>query len=366
MQGNHLARCQAPADRRGFSLIELLVVIAIIGILVALTAGVAIRVMGGQSASNTRVLLRRSKSRLAAQQAYVLDLARRYPPNQNANPDVWKMASNQSDRALVIHSKFLFAQWFPTTFAEAVNGPTPKVSGAAGGYPAIQGYVTYLAQFGITPTTNPPGTPPQAYEGAVCLNMILQHGPETAGAADLGLSSQVKEFSGLPALVDGWGNPLVFCRWPTGDLQPAGKGGTGASPVNLSGAQAGVFLDPLDPKGTLTANAWLNSTAKQKYPNFQPSGQFTFRQMYEGFLHPLPNRTPNTARGKPTSLNLASVIVSSGAGDNPQLTRLGLFAPPSAGGITSPQFTTLQQIPTTATTGNNPDANDNLYSTLLP
>ena len=50
----------------------------------------------------------------------------------------------------------------------------------------------------------------------------------------------------LPYLVDGWGTPLVFCRWPTGDA----NGVSGANPRQASTKA----LDPADPQGLLMAN----------------------------------------------------------------------------------------------------------------
>jgi prepilin-type N-terminal cleavage/methylation domain-containing protein len=282
MRQNQVRGTGRPA-RPAFTLIELLVVISIIAILMTLSAAAAFKVLSSQYSKITRDLITRIDSRLKAQNSFVLNrIAISVPVTTTAS----SMSNGDANRAKVIHIKFLAKQWFPMTFAEALSGGGP-------GYPAKPAYVSYLAQYGIT-TGNTPALP---HESAACLYMILQHGPETAGEEDLGLTANTKVINGIPCLVDAWGQPLVFCRWPTGDL---GAGGTGVSPVNPAGAQAGPpYVDPVDPQGLLAAQSWLSSAGAG---------------MFLSALHPLPPRQKvgSTTRTTGASLNLSPVIVSSG------------------------------------------------------
>jgi prepilin-type N-terminal cleavage/methylation domain-containing protein len=283
MQRNINARIGQPA-RGGFTLVELLVVITIIAVLLALGASAAYRLMASQMTSNTRLAIQRLDSRLKQQMAFARDkIALDNPPPAFAQAlaSYGTPATPNMELAKVIHMKLRFKQWFPQTFAEALTPVAP-------GYQPTRGYVSYLGTYGITRSSTLPG-----FESAACLYMILQHGPETTGESDLGVTTSTLNTPGIPVVVDAWGQPLTFCRWPTGDLT-SGGGNTGISPVNPNGAQVGTF-DPLDPKGLLSNQAWLSSAN---------------RRIFESVCHPVLNRS-NT--GKTQSLDLTSVIVSNGA-----------------------------------------------------
>lgn len=317
--------------RSGFTLLELLIVMAIIVVLVALSAAAAVRFMASSYTSTTQTRMQRAYSRLQQQVSYIIDQARTetIPTSFANNPYTLSQNNNGAgnvERARVIHIKFRMQQYFPTTFAEALSPPC--------GYPAVPGYVSFLNSNGITAGNSPI----QPFESAVCLYMILRYGPNTTGADDLGLNEGVKTMGGAPGLVDAWGNPLVFCRWPVGDA-------FFKSPVNPQGAQLAStlgnnnqpigFLDPVDPKGLLTgddtnnANTnWLLGSNAKKFQNL---------------CHPLPARQNNKA----VTVNLSPVIASSGADS-----QLGLSIDPS-------------NQPLSLTPAGNSAANDNLYSTYI-
>jgi prepilin-type N-terminal cleavage/methylation domain-containing protein len=290
--------------RAGFTLVELLVVISIIGVLAALSAAAAFRLSGASQKQFTRKTMTRLESRFKQQKAYVADRAR----EQSVTGNVLALAGNDRERAKVLLMKLWFKKYFPTSFAEALNPAQGYITPA----PA---YVTYLQGYGIV--AGGPPQPPQPHESAACLYMILRHGPETAGEDDTSFAGATKVINGVPCLVDSWGNPLLYCRWPTGD--PA----TGISPVNPQGFQPG-FNDPDDPKGTLCSQAYIT--------NFGAAFTSVF-----GYTLP-PRKMP---QNQPQSLNLTSVVVS--AGNN------GL----------------LGLDPLSLAIINPPQANDNLYSSDL-
>jgi hypothetical protein len=103
----------------------------------------------------------------------------------------------------------------------------------------------------------------------------------------------------LPAVVDGWGNPLTFFRWPTGSLDL--NAAPGASTVtdiygNANYPQPGPSNDPTDPEGKLTSATFLANTTY--VTNFQAAVGYT-----------LPART---AAGTAQSYVLRPLVVSSG------------------------------------------------------
>ena len=93
----------------------------------------------------------------------------------------------------------------------------------------------------------------------------------------------------VKGLVDGWGNPLVFVRWPV-YLKAANYG--------LTGTPQPKFNDPGDPTGLLASPGW------------QASSGFAW---FTANIHGL---APHTS-GEPTTYRAFPVIAS--AGQNNQL-----------------------------------------------
>jgi prepilin-type N-terminal cleavage/methylation domain-containing protein len=216
------ANAPTPAGRAGFTLIELLVVLSIIAVLIALSAAATVRFLGVQQTGNTRTLLSRLDSRLKNQMSIVVDQAQKDPIPASVTG-----ATADQRRALFVQLRL--KQAFPMTFQEALN-PAPL--------PPLPSYQAYLQSLGYTT-----GTAAQAHDSAACLLLALQRGPSGGGvsADDLG-TSVTRDFptpngQTIKALVDGWGNPLVFCRAPTtGEPGPA---------IVSSGADGKLGLDPL-------------------------------------------------------------------------------------------------------------------------
>jgi prepilin-type N-terminal cleavage/methylation domain-containing protein len=286
-------RARRRPRRTGFTLIELLIVIAIIALLMALTAGAVFRTIGLQNSSNTRATLTSVQTHLNKQWSAAASRFQKetLPPHDPAlatayNTVVLPMAGGDSQRARVIWVKMRLKQEFPNTFAEALN-PYPL--------PPLDSYVNYLGQLGYT-TANTNPTAPQPFEASACLLMALTRGEggNTTKVEDLGVSGgALKTFpaaaagQNVQALVDGWGNPLGFCRWPTGSDQ-----------LNPSGPQPGNKNDPGDPTGLLTKVAWLND----------PNGGVLFQQ----YVHALAQPDPNTTPPEPRTYRLAPLVASAG------------------------------------------------------
>jgi prepilin-type N-terminal cleavage/methylation domain-containing protein len=339
--------------RAGFTVLEILVVLTIIAILVALSTAAAVRLLASSYSSTTRTTIQRANSRLQQQMAYILDQARtdKIPGGSPASALSIDAGNNTNrERTRVIHMKFRMQQYFPTTFAEALY--------PASGYPAVQGYVTYLANFGITTTTVPNGnTPAQQYqsrdvngvwvynfESAVCLYMILRYGPNSAGEDELGLSGATKNVNNMPALMDAWGNPLIFCRWPVGDptnnfISPVNPmGAVSSSAISPSTGQPYGFVDPVDPKGLLSAKNWVGT-----------AGWTSFQKV----CHLLPSNFN-------LSVNLTPVIFSAGPDGN-----VGLSTDPNDPTFGFPGQPLRVQPPVVPIPPPPTYANDNIYSTFI-
>jgi hypothetical protein len=143
------------------------------------------------------------------------------------------LAGNHPRRARVIWIKLRLKQEFPTSYAEARN-PAP-------------GYLAGKSAYSKLPAgANNPAT-----ESAACLLLAL-------GQARRGVTSDVDQFlgagavrdtdgDGVPEIVDVWGTPLYFVRWPAGNAE-----------LNPNGLAPGVN-DAQDPDGLLSDPSWVNT-----------------------------------------------------------------------------------------------------------
>jgi type II secretory pathway pseudopilin PulG len=310
------------------------IVLAIIALLMALSASAVIRYIDTQRKSNTQALLRTLAGQLDGQMRLVTERAMLEPiglngPNASTiKSTILTMAGGNPERARVIWVKLRLKQAFPNDFTEALD-PGGSVF-APSVFPPLPTFLNYLTAAGVSynaGTGTLTGGLGQPTESSVCLLLALQQGQSGMGlsAEDIG-SSFIRD---VPAstgrvrlIVDGWNNPVIFCRWPYNSdvLNPVAS-----TPLTPPHAQPGLH-DPGDPRGLLTDATWLASTA--------PSGPGPFANML-GYTPPGRNGTA------PQSFNLTPVIVSSG-GDG----KMGLD--PSSGLATSP--------------AGNSDLYDNIYS----
>jgi prepilin-type N-terminal cleavage/methylation domain-containing protein len=271
---------EARLRRDGFTLIELLTVIAIIAVLMALSASAVIKFIGVQEKSNTQNGLNKLGPIVKSAWVRAYEKAHKNPlPTNNAT--VNSLSGGDTARARVIWDYLQMRAAFPMSFNEVFNIGQPA---GAFGDSYYQSQLQRLGIGGSTATTAP-------YENAACLLMALQR-RESGGAVtadDLGSSSTklfaVGNGNEIAALVDGWGNPLFFIRWPTG-FQALNPGGPLVAP-------AGKGNDPLDPFGYLANQTWANGN--------KGGNRTTFTALF----HPLPTVAD-------TSFLLQPLIVSAG------------------------------------------------------
>lgn len=305
-------------QRAAFTLIELMVVITIIAVIMSLTAGAYFKFIGSQKQSNTVLLAQKISNALKQHWQAVIDQAR----TETIPSDVTSWAGNDPERARVLWVKLRLKQEFPISFSEVF---TPSGAGnsyvSASDLPPKPSYVDALSQAGITSGT---GGLTNEQQSAVLLYLILsqkRRGMNFEVDKELS-SSELVDAPGTPAgslkmIVDAWGNPLAFSRWPTGS----------AEPVNAGQPQSGLN-DAQDPRGTLANQSWA-TTSNNGYTAFIT------------YMHALPAGSTS-----PTSYKLVPEVYSAGA---------------------DKQFGVTQNLDFTDSNGNatatpNPQAFDNLYS----
>jgi prepilin-type N-terminal cleavage/methylation domain-containing protein len=318
-------------QRSAFTLIELLVVLAILSILVALTAATAMGVLGYQRSSNTETALRTLDSALDKQWQAVVKKA----STETISGTTWNnllnlagggtAANNVEKRARVIWIKLRLKQEFPMNISEVLNGPLAVSSGSISPLSGseLSAKPTYTAFFNAqnpkinsaAACTNNPYVWPT--ESSLTLLMSLEIGrtgiafgedmlPPAALKPTVLQSSFTPatpaQLTGLPYLVggvkqvvDAWGSPLVFYRWPC--PQPSGSL-PDDSEVDASGPSSSALArDPQDPEGVLMDPTW-NSSSSALVP------------VFERLLHPI--HTFNGATYTPISYFMRPVIVSAG------------------------------------------------------
>jgi len=329
-------------SRPSFTLIEMMVVVAIIAILMALTAAAIMAVNKQAYAKASQGTIDKLAPVVHKLDQAVLDQAIKEPIPSWASAALNGLSTTSSGgtsdaaRARVWWVKSRYKQAFPQTFAEAFTPvsipPTGGILPTGFTMPGLPGYISFLSSKGITGTSA--GSLPQQTqraESAICLLMALQRNASgVALTADTLSPSNIVEFPTnspgvtLPGLVDAWGMPLQFCRWPTQDntlnpfknpvpvnptiaawVTPAGNPLT-VQPYDPTVYPNGIawngFNDPQDPQGTLTATTWAQPT-NPRYMLFQ--------QVFHD-LPPAPGPSSPPATPWPLSYKLKPVITSAG------------------------------------------------------
>jgi hypothetical protein len=264
--------------------VELLIVVIIISILMALSAGVVLRYIGVQQKNNTETTLRKLQPLLESQWKAVSEQANKEPMNPATYAWIVNNLGPTDERQVrVIYVKLRLRQEFPLNFAEAID-PDPL--------PPIAEYRATASRGVAGPT-----------ESAACLLMALQRsrGGRVVEASDLGPSVAADvNGDGVQEIIDGWGQPVQFVRWPWKSEE-----------LNPGGAPQPGLNDPIDREGLLSNQNW--GTA----------GRTAFQNFGGGMaLHPVPS-----GAGGARTYKLVPHIISGGTDKV-----LGLDL---AGGITS-------------------------------
>jgi prepilin-type N-terminal cleavage/methylation domain-containing protein len=306
---------RTPGSRGAFTLVELMVVIAIIAVVISLGASATMQVITRQKTANTELTIQKVNDALKAHWQALIQKAQteQIPDNilygdgtmqgllvmaggDPANPDTDSMK-----RARLIWVKLRLKQQFPMNFMEALN-PTPNTVKSPGGKPYV-----LLPPAPVFVRQTPPlkaSNPPQSFESSVCLLLALSQASRGVVPFDQDRFSSLEiadsqlfdpTLPGLKLIVDGWGRPLAFYRWPVG-------GELAASNPN----KATSFGDQLDPNGLLVSPRWNTPAAYSGR-----GGVWAFEKLCHS-LH-------DAATGKPASPYTVPVVASAGpsAGTKP-------------------------------------------------
>jgi prepilin-type N-terminal cleavage/methylation domain-containing protein len=236
--------------RHGFTMMELLIVIAIIAVLLALGVGAAYKAVDAQRTATTEDLLRNVDKTMHTHWSAVVADAKKETPSAS----VLALAGGNEARAQVLWIKLRLAEAFPQSYAEvklAIAGQGIYGTGPAGPWiePDKRRYMaTYYNSIKLAAAGKP------ATESSACMVVALKVNRNGA-ALDVGnLANSLVDTDndGLKELVDAWGNPLSFVRFPIGNDELANLNPRANS--NLA-----KFGDPLDPTGLLQLDNWFAS-----------------------------------------------------------------------------------------------------------
>jgi type II secretory pathway pseudopilin PulG len=323
-------------------LIELLVVIAIIAILVSMLAPAIWRLVATSQDKATRNTLLKLQNVLHKEWQAVseqvnnepigTDLTENLPPYRpiplsQAASGFAKLLPSDAKTLRVVWVKLRLKQAFPQSLDEVFQFPYAIPPGVISQFPRglrvppLPAYVQALSNAGITaanyktlPLTTQDGVswqtsaanPEASAESAILLLMALQRNVSGQGVSAEVLSGRnIAAFAttgGLtaPGLVDAWGSPLQFCRWPTDypDLASPTPAPTPlvAKPLLLLNG----INDPGDKEGLLAGKAFFQNPVLV----LSPTQKYTLWQLFEGLLPP-PIGNPSPANDPPAPIHTA-------------------------------------------------------------
>ncbi len=253
--------------RDGFTMIELLAAIAVIALMMALLTAASYRfIVSAREAATATTVTKASgiiQDRVRAFREFDFsDAGALGANNWNANNPTDQMTPNLAE---VIFRKTRYKKAFPQAFVELDASQVKRL----------------FPDFPISSPTYPLPVPllPAPYnpkfESGIILYAVLLRG-ETFGAPtptdDAFTGSEIKtspETGGFPCLVDAWGEPIRFYRWPTRLIR--------CGEQNFSGASGSSAFDDINQNGSQDPAGWVeaaNSNPATFSPAIRPNSFF--------------------------------------------------------------------------------------------
>jgi prepilin-type N-terminal cleavage/methylation domain-containing protein len=325
--------------RRGFTLIELLIVIAIVGTLLALTAGAAVRYFLNSRQRATESVLQivdnalvqrfdsfwfHVKPPVKSRHALLAGLAGGFVTNE---PQPLRLR-----RAQLLAKLEAMRGDFPQQFADFITAPngiatSTDISTYADNASAVAGRTRSAIELEyrrLTFEKNPTAVPNNAPRGAAGYNpqtQIAPHDHQTEAAACLYLMLKVgsgdgtvfnieqippsfvrdTDNDGVPEIVDAWGTPVRFYRWPT-DLYLSMI----YTSNDLQGGKSNN-QNALDPEKLLATAAWAGGTGRVAFESNNNAGTLGV-----GNLHRVLWTNPNDNTDVWGSIPNYPIVVSAG------------------------------------------------------
>ncbi len=227
-------------SRRAFTMIELMVVIGIIAFLMAIGITSYGYVITNAREAATRTTLKLITENLAQRrEAFKKQITEQDRAAGNGVPRYAIGFSGGKEVAKILGKKTLFRKYFPQIYADFPTVPSALA-----------------------------GNTPSAADSSELLYYFLTEGTKGLGVQSVdmdGLSSdQIKDTDGdgIKEIVDGWGNPLRFYRWPTRLLRPNGTSIdlTKGAKFLIRSIPAESNVDPDDPLGAIESRGNIDSS----------------------------------------------------------------------------------------------------------
>lgn len=214
--------------RRAFTLMELLIVILIIGLLVGLSVAAYVGAAEQARASRTRSIVNKIDQLLAAKwDGYkTRRLPMKVPYTVIPNPNGSIPPTVAIPTPPIIHAacrlnaiRDLQRMEFPDRVSDVADPPAdidPRTANTLNSFdlrltsPALRS--VYIRKASLTTWT-------EGLQGAECLHLILSTMRDgDKNALDFLTPDEVGDTDqdGMPEILDGWGRPLTFVRWPCG------------------------------------------------------------------------------------------------------------------------------------------------------
>ncbi|WP_339748554.1 type II secretion system protein [uncultured Rubinisphaera sp.] len=328
---------QSPA---GFTMIELLVAIG----LIVLLAGILVQTLGKTLTSSkekaTRVTLQKINEILKQQQVEFNTAMQRTPSRATQDPCLGSIDVD-ANLAAILERKRLFRQAFPQRFADLVGpGGAFLGGGNLGTIVATEIAKITAEKQAVDPTWiffDDPGPPFRAgqhkveTESSELLYLLISKGSAfTTASADAAefKPTELKDTDGdgLMELVDAWGEPLQFYRWPTRLLRPNfAPGATAFDAETPADSQRPLIPNVQSTYWTLLANGNLDRATLARDPDDPTALIYRFLQNQQNartLMLGVESNTSDFCTFHTPETYTAMMVVSAG----PDM-ELGLYAP---------------------------------------
>lgn len=199
---------RTPAAPRGFTLVELLMVVVIIGILSALIITASMSLLGTSREAATKATLSKINTLLKQRMsAFEVQLSNDYTSGAHRTDPYVTSVNNQPEHIKkIFYRKKLFKKYFPQTWEEA------KLAGI-------------LSASDLQTTASSAGVEADSESSEVLFAILTKTALTWQGEVgqDAFMASELadKDGDGKKELVDSWGNPLRFYRWPCRLIKPS-------------------------------------------------------------------------------------------------------------------------------------------------